>query len=363
MKLSPQVAQGIMQVVAPVVPSCPAVISGKSYLAVGWDATTLYAYRYVDGAYQETLATKTFAAAGLSGGFGVGGPGFHKQSGSGRVVVFVGQTTAGRSCVVSWDVDANTVALNETVADNFDLVAMLLVGSTVYACATFSGFGSGAYCYPVTCSVGASGANGAGFTHPLGTQGGGDPEPGWPWFWRAADTDGSETPGGSLSGALFAAAASLVALLGFPDSVTGGGFYDLVPGSLNPNRYATPLRWWDLAVTPGFMEAVQGSPFGLHCLFVSDVNNAGNETLRRAPAGLGSEVALWPTAWTDNGWGQARSNAAATEMSMFIAGVEDWLVRLLLVDYSGVDAGSCPLPHHVVEAPPSGSVDEMFPLD
>lgn len=92
--------------------ACPAAITGRSYLGIRDDGTTLYAYRYTDGAYQETLGSYAYTAAGWSALAS-----FQRVNTETEAVVFYGRK-AGSDHVLAWDIDGAAVYELDTTSDH-----------------------------------------------------------------------------------------------------------------------------------------------------------------------------------------------------------------------------------------------------
>lgn len=102
---------------APVVPSaCPVSRTARSYLGIWNDSAndTLYAYRYTDGDYQETLASYDYSGDGISPL--PADPGFQRIHDDGDVVTFFWRDSPSKDLkIATWDVAANTLAVLDVV--------------------------------------------------------------------------------------------------------------------------------------------------------------------------------------------------------------------------------------------------------
>lgn len=102
---------------APEEPSaCPTSRTGRSYLGIvdeektggGGGAETLWAYRYTDGGYIETLASYDYSGDGITLS---SDPAFQRVHTDGDVVIFSASGLGADLLICTWDIDANTLAI------------------------------------------------------------------------------------------------------------------------------------------------------------------------------------------------------------------------------------------------------------
>ncbi len=336
----------------PPAPACPSPITGKSYLvcgAAGGATDDIYAFLYSDGGYDSTLAVKD-----CSGVLNIASnTKFLKVPGSGHVVVFASVTTGGRDCIVTWDCDANTLAVNAAQAALTGL-SIALVGSTVYG--NFNPGGSGGACYPITAAIGASGTNDSGFTYSLGTTGS---------FPKGYMMEEGGTP--ASPHILFAASTAVVG--GFPNGADYGYWLHAptIASDLDP---VEPFRTFNYADVdhPDFVSVpIPGGSGG--AIVAGNIFGGRPDRIFRIANGFMSESRLWPDHWTDGSvLGGAIvpawvPNAAGTELVVTDSvGADYVIVRTTIADLSALDV-SCPPPYIVMDAPPVGSISVAFPLN
>jgi hypothetical protein len=97
-------------------PTCPVSRTGRSYLGIWNDSSidTLYAYRYADGEYQETLAIYDYSGDGISPL--PSDPVFQRIHDDGDTVCFFWRDSPSKDLkIATWDVSANTLAVLDCI--------------------------------------------------------------------------------------------------------------------------------------------------------------------------------------------------------------------------------------------------------
>jgi hypothetical protein len=134
---------------------CPVSLTGRTYIGFldNFATSTVYAFLYADGAYQSTIASKSYAAvfAGIRAGRVL-----RSHSSSGDVLVFgVQQLSTFNVAYVTWDLAANTFAMATTTLDTTGHGGPVLDGLDLYF-TKFRTSPRGISLYKI--AVGASGA-------------------------------------------------------------------------------------------------------------------------------------------------------------------------------------------------------------
>lgn len=350
MRINPKVAQGIMRAGAT---TCPAAITGKTYLAIGLNAATnvLYAAIYEDGVEATVLNNKDFDSVTCEI---VSSTPIRKSVGSGRSVVIGTRKTSApnRERLATWDCDANTVAENETYSSLVGAsLRHIILGSTVYVLVNPGG--SGGLVYPITAAVGGSGSLGAGFTAALGLDGSSQPVP--------FDIDAAGPVHGSVLG--IAASGSIAALVGSTD---GPGSDDRGFWKWPQGVSAQPDYTW--AKTPTDMDPFTDAfpvPGGGAVFIGPGATGGYDQRLWLLPSSLDPDAALnlWPPSWTTGLYGDPQPCPGGQEVvCLFNDGGGAQLVRTLLQQYTD---DACAVPGIALDnmtgygAPP----DFFFPLD
>jgi len=326
LRLNPQVAEGIMQVVF--APSCPACLTGRNYLAIWVDTATntLRAYSYADGVPTALLATKVWT--GDLPGEDISDAGAF-LSGTNQVVF----RTVSRDHIVTWDIGANTLAVNE-LHSSVEVRGFAVLGSTVYVFEE-----SGGTVYPMTCDVGASGVNGAGFLNVLGTAGGGP--------------IGASLGDNLLSGFMFVAAGAV-----YLDGWESDGV-DLLTNvlftwpSASSVAYTVPYSDDNASGSNGF-EMPTGE-------LVVEAGNPGfvGQILMRQDAN--SIVGVFPPSWVAHGMGV--DDGLASDGAMSFAEPGSLTMTAVYIQLGIPD--SCPVPTIPWAFPspaPTGNLARFFPL-
>jgi hypothetical protein len=135
---------------APVAPSsCPAAITGKSYLAIFDSGSELFAWRYTDGEYQEDLGSYDYTADGWSSLAN-----FQRVNSETEAVVFYARRD-GTDWIITWDIDAATVSQLDTGVDDIG-GPIWTTASEVWFCHNFADM-DGVHLTMYKATVGASG--------------------------------------------------------------------------------------------------------------------------------------------------------------------------------------------------------------
>lgn len=111
--------------------SCPTPITGKSYLGIRDDGSSLYAYRYADGIYVETLGSYDYTAAGWASLAN-----FQRVGTEADTVIFYGRKD-GSDHVLAWDIDGAATYELDTTTDDIG-GPIWTGGGDIYFCRNFS---------------------------------------------------------------------------------------------------------------------------------------------------------------------------------------------------------------------------------